>query len=758
MSEGPPRVNALAGESSPYLLLHKENPVDWYPWGEAALARSREEGKPIFLSVGYSTCYWCHVMERESFASPEIAALMNEHFINIKVDREERPDLDEIYMVATQVLNEQGGWPNSVFLTPELKPFFAGTYFPPRDRKDRPGFTTVLTSLADAWVDRRDDIEEQGESVIGAIRHYLEERDPPTETLPGAEPAERSVRALERQYDPMWGGFGNAPKFPSVPNLWLLEEFADEGTHPREMLETTLDRMARGGIYDQLGGGFHRYSTDQEWTVPHFEKMLYDNGLLLGLYARDFERSGSEQSARIVRETAAFLAREMRSEEGAFWSAIDAETDGHEGRYYVWKQAELIEILTRENAAFLAPFLGFQGGPFFEKDYFVLHWPETLERQAERRQVSPEELFAEVRPMLDQLLAVRGTRKRPLTDDKILADWNGMAIAGLAEAGRVLEDSKLVTLAADAAAAVLEHLRSPGGVLLHSWRKGEGRVEAFLSDYAFLVHGLLALSRATGESSWRDRAVELVDEQESRLASSEGGYYAAAENDDLVVRSRDVYDGALPAANAVAVGNLLELATQTGEERWRERAARALCAHGALVRERPEAARTLALVARRASALGLRPEASVETAAEAPSESVGGVAEEIASLSLRLGVPTAEAPEAVYPFELEVRIADGWHLQANDSGVSEAAAMGGFVLEAEDVLLSSVEYPEGAVRTRGGADADPGAARSYEGRVTISGVLTVSGPTPRLHLHFQPCDDQRCLEPTSVEIDVEIPR
>ena len=616
MSEQAPRLNGLAGESSPYLLLHKQNPVDWYPWGEAALVRAREEDKPIFLSIGYSACHWCHVMERESFSSPEIAALMNEHFINIKVDREERPDLDEIYIVATQVLTDQGGWPNSVFLTPQLKPFAAGTYFPPRDAKDRPGFATVLRSLADAWLERRDDVEEQGESVIGALRHYLEERDPPSDELPGAEPATRSVRELERRFDPVWGGFGTAPKFPSVPNLWLLEEAGAEDAKAREMLETTLDRMARGGIYDQIGGGFHRYATDQEWTVPHFEKMLSDNGLLLELYARDFARNGSEQSARIARETAAFLNREMRSEKGAFWSAIDAETNGFEGRYYVWTQRELIEVLSREDAAFLAPILGFEGGPFFHEDCYVLHWPETLMRQAERRRAAPEELFSEIRPMLDRLLAAREARERPLTDDKILADWNGMTIAGLAEAGRVFADRELLTLAEGAAEFVLRRLRSDNGTLLHVWRDGGGRarpVEAFLADYVFLVRGLLALSRATGEEAWCQRAVELADEQEARLAAPEGGYYAAAESPELVVRNRDVFDGALPSANAVALINLLDLHRQTGAHRWLDLAVRALRAHGAIVAQRPESARTLALAARRASTLDLPSRSAPET-------------------------------------------------------------------------------------------------------------------------------------------------
>ena len=746
MSEKVPRRNALAGESSPYLLLHDENPVDWYPWGGEALARAREEDKPIFLSVGYSTCYWCHVMERESFSAPEIAALMNEHFINIKVDREERPDLDEIYMVATQVLTDQGGWPNSVFLTPDLKPFFAGTYFPPRDAKDRPGFPTVLRSLAEAWTERRGDIEEQGESVVGALRHYLEERDPPIDGLPGAEPAERSLRLLERQFDPVWGGFGTAPKFPSVPNLWLLEGVGADDATAATMLETTLDRMARGGIYDQIGGGFHRYATDQEWTVPHFEKMLCDNGLLLELYARDFERNGSEQSERITRETAAFLIREMSSRDGGFWSAIDAETDGVEGRYYVWSQNELIDALSREDAAFLAPMLGFQGGPFFRTDYFVLHWPEPLAVQAERRQASTDVLFSEVRPMLDRLLAVRDARKRPLTDDKILTDWNGMVIAGLAEAGRVLGDPQLLARAQSAAEFVLARMRSENGPLLHSWRDGRGQVQAFLADYAFLVRGLLTLSRAVGDEVWCERAVELIEEQEARLAAPEGGYFAAAETAELVVRSRDVYDGALPSANSVAVINLLDLHRQTGADRWLDLAARALRAHGALVEQRPEAARTLALASRRLSLL------DVPALSATPAES------EIVKANLVLTAidrPLEKgASVETYKFELELVIRDGWRIGA-PAGEAVPAAEHGLELHAMGATLIRVDYPEGTVEGEG---IGLGRASFYRGSVVLSGELKVEEASPRISIVFQPCDEARCLPPAEIMLRVDLPQ
>ena len=376
--------NRLARETSPYLLLHATNPVDWYPWGEEALARARDEDKPIFLSVGYSTCYWCHVMERESFSSPEIAKVMNEAFVSIKVDREERPDLDEIYMAATQLLTRSGGWPNSVFLTPDLKPFFAGTYFPPRDAMGRPGFPRVLQSLREAWALRRAEVRSQAETIAEAMREHLsasaEARGP---LDPAAVPA--TVRALASRFDPTWGGFSRAPKFPSPANLSFLLERAEAGeAEARDMLVTTLDRMARGGLYDQVAGGFHRYSTDHQWLVPHFEKMLYDNAALAPLYAAADRLAPDQGFARVARETLAFVVAEMTGPHGGFLSAIDAETDGHEGFYYTWTRDELKEALPAGEEAFLAAVLGFDGAPNFEHTRYVLHLPRPLSEVAAR--------------------------------------------------------------------------------------------------------------------------------------------------------------------------------------------------------------------------------------------------------------------------------------------------------------------------------------------------------------------------------------
>ena len=738
-------TNRLAGESSPYLLLHQHNPVDWYPWGPEALEKAKREDKPIFLSVGYSTCYWCHVMERESFSDPEVAERMNRGFVNIKVDREERPDVDELYMVATQIISGQGGWPNSVFLTPDLKPYYAGTYFPPTERYGRPSFRKVLDDLADAWKNRRDEVGIMAEDMAKAMRHHLQDRAEPAAAPPSPDVALRSLDALARRFDRQWGGFGGAPKFPTPSNLYLALELAGEKPEAGEMLSATLDQMARGGIYDQLGGGFHRYATDREWKVPHFEKMLYDNGFLLELYAREHARTGDPQAARIARETADWLAREMTSPEGAFWSAIDAETHGHEGAYYVWTRDELFELLGREDAAFLAPILGFDGAPFFEGDRYVLHLPERIEQAAERRKMDPAELQREVRDLEVKLLAARDRRDRPLTDDKILADWNGTAISGLAAAGQALGDPSLVERAAAAARFVTGTMRTPEGVLLHAWRQGSGRIAAYLEDYAFLVHGLLVLHEVQGDDRWLRLAAELTEEQIRRLRDPQGGFFGAAESPDLLCRSKTVFDGAMPAANAVAILNLLDLAERTGDSHWKSEARAALQAFAPMVQTYPDGARMMSIAARRfhkmdvESVEGIAGRAAWERTAEASGvDKLTHAAEGLVKVRLD---EMEETEEGWHRFRMTLEIAPGWHIQANPA--SEEYLVPTEVVAEQGAEVRGLSYPQGEEMPAGFAGGRPLAV--YAGRVEITGE--VRGGGGRLVLRFQPCDDARCLPP-----------
>jgi uncharacterized protein len=758
-------TNRLAGESSPYLLLHQHNPVDWYPWGEEALERARREDRPIFLSVGYSTCYWCHVMERESFSDARVAAAMNRQFVNIKLDREERPDLDEIYMTATQILTGQGGWPNSLFLTPDLKPFFAGTYFPPDDRHGRPGFANVLTDLADAWKERRAEVEEQAQEVAQAMSRFLEDRVQPATEPPGAGSAWRAVDSLARRFDHTWGGFGGAPKFPTPANLLLLLEMAGERQDAGDMLAATLDAMARGGIYDQLGGGFHRYATDREWKVPHFEKMLYDNGFLLELYAREHARTGDLQAARVARETAAFLEREMTAPEGGLWSAIDAETGGHEGACYVWTRPQLDAALGQEDAAFAAPLLGYEGPPFFEEDAYVLHQPERWDQTARRRRLPPEELIAEVAALRQRCLAVRGQRPRPATDDKVLADWNGIAIAGLATAGRLLQEPAIVAQAERAADFVLRAMRPPGGPLLHVWRQGRARIPAYLADYVFLVRGLLALHRATAAARWLDAAADLAGEQEARLADpAAGGWFVAGASPDLLFRSKDPFDGALPAANAVGILNFVTLAARrpTGADAtpWHDRAHAALCAFGILAEQHPEAVRMLAVAARRFHG---GPPARQEAAHQR--EATGGSidmlqreSEQHVRLSLTIApeadaIASSDGQPAWRTFQLALDIAPGWHVQANPATEPYLMAT---TLAATGAQLQQVIYPTGDPRqTPFGAQP----LSLYTGHVEITGQLrphpdAAPPATAHLELTYQLCDDRRCLPPITRQVPV----
>ncbi len=745
-------TNRLAGESSPYLLLHQHNPVDWYPWGEEAIERARRENKPIFLSVGYSTCYWCHVMERESFSSPETAELMNREFVNVKLDREERPDLDEIYMTATQILSGQGGWPNSLFLTPDLKPFYAGTYFPPDDRYGRPGFRRVLGDLAAAWRERRADVEEQAEEMARAMRRYLEERAHPSPEPPSGAVALRVLESLARRFDREWGGFGGAPKFPTPSNLYFLLELADERPEAGEMLAATLDQMARGGIYDQIGGGFHRYATDREWKIPHFEKMLYDNGLLLELYAREHARTGDPQAARVVRETAAWIEGEMTSPEGAFWSAIDAETHGHEGAFYVWTREELLAVLGEEEFTFAAPLLGFEGPPFFEGSHYVLHLPERLEEVARRRRMTLEDLLRQVDAGRVKLFIARALRARPLTDDKILADWNGMVIAGLAVAGRLLQEPSFVERAARAADFILGTLRSADGTLLHSWRNGQGRIPAYLGDYVYLVRGLLALHEATGEERWLRAAADLTSEQVRRLRDPSGGFFVAGESPDVLFRSKEVFDGATPAGNAVAVLNLIELAERTRDLGWRAEARMALCAFGSIIESHSDAVRMLVTALRRYHETGGGPEeaeaeydearAARERSAEAAGVSkLEHEAEKLVTAHLTWD---GEGTEGWRRFRLALDIAPGWHLQANPA--TEKYLVATEVKAEGECRLRGVRYPEGE-RFPSRFSQQPIAV--YSGRVEIAGE--VSG-TERLSLAYQPCDETRCLPPVTRRI------
>jgi uncharacterized protein len=533
-------MNRLAGETSPYLLQHADNPVEWHPWGEEALALARDEDKPILLSVGYAACHWCHVMEHESFEDEETASVMNEHFVSVKVDREERPDVDGLYMDAVVSMTGHGGWPLTVFLTPDGKPFYGGTYFPPEPRFNMPSFRQVLLAVAEAYRTRREDVERQAGALVDAIKQ-ASGRAPSSEPLT-TELLTLAVSELRRQFDPVQGGFGGAPKFPPASTLEFLLRTGREDA--LEMVRLTLDRMAAGGMYDVVGGGFHRYSVDAEWLVPHFEKMLYDNALLASAYLHAWLVTGEERYRAVVEETLDYLLRELRLPEGGFASAQDADTEGEEGLTYSWTPEEIAAVLGEEHPEWLRP---------FEHGRFVL------------RGEVPREVRA-------RLLESRTKRPQPLRDDKALAGWNGLTLAAVAEAGVRLRRDDYLDAARRLAEFLLGPLSQEDGRLLRTFRAGVAKIDAYLEDYAHVAHGLLELHWATGELRWLEEsrrlaglAVELFADRES------GGFYVdAPSGNELVARRKELDDHPTPSGNSMLAFVLLRLARIYGSELERD--------------------------------------------------------------------------------------------------------------------------------------------------------------------------------------------
>ena len=563
-------ANRLAHETSPYLLQHKDNPVDWYPWGEEALGRARDEDRPILLSIGYSACHWCHVMERESFEDPETAALMNELFVCIKLDREERPDLDSIYMEACQAMTGAGGWPLNVFLTPEQVPFYAGTYFPPDQRMGMPAWRQVLEAVAHGWQEKKDEIRAGGERVAERLRGGAL-------LGPSSEPMDpraldEAVSALRTQYDVANGGFGGAPKFPPASALEFLLRRGE-----KDMTTQTLRAMASGGMYDQVGGGFARYSVDAYWLVPHFEKMLYDNALLARAYLHGWQVTDVPLFRTVCEETLDWALREMRGPEGGFFSALDADSEGVEGKFYVWSVEQMREALAGEPDADEAiAWFGATDRGNFESGNIPVRGPGSPERLARWREL---------------LYETRAKRVWPGLDDKRLTAWNALMISALAEAGAVLERDDYVDAAAGAAGFLLDEARDADGRLLRSWKDGEAKLNAYLEDHAFLLEALLSLYEASFEPRWFGEARALADAMIERFADDEqGGFFETSiDHERLVARRKDLEDHPIPSGNASAAYGLLRLAALTGEHAYEERAVSVLRLLHELGREHPQA-------------------------------------------------------------------------------------------------------------------------------------------------------------------------
>ena len=590
-----PHTNRLANQKSPYLLQHAHNPVDWYPWGPEAFEKARREDKPIFLSVGYSTCHWCHVMERESFEDESIAAILNQSFVAVKVDREERPDVDRIYMTFVQATTGGGGWPMSVWMTPELQPFFGGTYFPPEPRQGRPGFASILSQIAAAWKSDRDGIVESAGEVVEQLRQHVNAGPRPGGPGIDRRLLDSGFYAFRRVFDARLGGFGEAPKFPRPVVLGFLLRYraATKNQEALDMVLLTLHEMAKGGIHDQLAGGFHRYSVDDRWFVPHFEKMLYDQAQLATAYLEAFQITGEAQYAAVARRTLDYALRDLRHSGGGFYSAEDADSavdhgaaspqpaqEKSEGAFYIWTAAEIERV-----AGPAAEWFGYRYG--VEEDgnatgelagRNILYQAHSVEETARRFGRPAEEISAALAQAEGALLEARAGRPRPHLDDKILAAWNGLMISALALGGAVLNEPRYAEAARAAAGFLVSHMyHAPSGTLLRRYREGEAAVPGFLEDYAMVVQGLLDLYQAQFEMEWLEMAVRLTRRQMELFEDREGGgFFSAAAAGDLVLQVKEDYDGAEPSGNSVAASNLLRLARMTGRNEFREAAERTL--------------------------------------------------------------------------------------------------------------------------------------------------------------------------------------
>ena len=567
-------MNRLAREQSPYLQQHAHNPVDWFPWGEEAFQKARTENKPIFLSIGYRTCHWCHVMERESFEKETVAGFLNEHFVSIKVDREERPDVDAVYMSALQAMTGSGGWPMSIFLTPELRPFFAGTYFPPVPAHGRPSFSQLIERIQELWVSERDTLVESSEHITEALRQPEISRQGSANLR---EALETTYRYFEHSFDTSEGGFGSAPKFPRSSQFDFLFRYPllfkdGNGGLARDMAFFTLRKMAFGGIHDHLGGGFHRYSVDRYWLVSHFEKMLYDQAQLVHSYLDAYQITHDDFIAGVVRSTIEYVLRDVTHPDGGFYSAEDADSEGEEGRFYVWTLQEFEEILGKENAQISAFRFGVTREGNFEHGKNALFLARSLDETAEQFGKTHSEIGAILSANANKLIDARSKRIRPMRDEKVLTSWNGLMLSAMARSGDVLEIPRYVESAQRAGEFIWHSLR-PNGRLLHRWRNGEARYDAGLDDFAFLIKGYLELYEATFDRVWLDRAMELQSEQDAALYDErDGGYFDARDAPDLILRMKTEYDGAEPSGNSIAAQNLFRLAVYCENDSYRNRA------------------------------------------------------------------------------------------------------------------------------------------------------------------------------------------
>tara|TARA_B100000959_G_scaffold31480_1_gene30011 strand:- start:951 stop:3305 length:2355 start_codon:yes stop_codon:yes gene_type:complete len=745
--------NRLGETTSPYLLQHAQNPVHWWPWSEEAFAAAREQNKPIFMSIGYSTCYWCHVMERESFEDQEVADILNEHYIAIKVDREERPDVDEIYMAATQMMNNgHGGWPMSVFLEPnELKPFYAGTYFPKEDRGTRKGFMSILTFMSQNFENNREAVDKQANAVANAVVSRLTAA-PETANV-NSKTVQEGISSLLAREDKKHGGFATSPKFPMPIYIDFLMVTGWDIPQVRKAVKKALDGMLLGGMYDQVGGGFHRYSTDEKWLVPHFEKMLYDNGQLLSTYARAYELTEDETYANIMREIVAYVDREMNSPEGGFLSAQDAETNHLEGETYLWRENELRDALTEagmeNDIDFTLSVYGVDQGTNFQDPHHpevpktsVLYLVDHPSKLARNHGLSRDEFETKLARINAAMLEVRATRDQPTTDDKVITSWNGLMIGGLADAGRVLNEPTWIARAKEATEFVNKEMRSSDDRLLRTWRNGVKGNAGFLEDYAAMIRGLLSLYIASGDQSTLAMAKELYAQAKLRFYVKEEGWYDTEENQsDLFVRTRVFYDGAVPAATSMMFDATVTLSQLTDEQSYLDDALELLKVESGIMQQSP----TSVVVATSAlhRLLEAHPEQfneEFEVSIENPSPVKMSCSAK--SLSLRIG----ESKTII----LKLHMAKGWHVNANKPQSEYAIPLNIDVLG--DGVSISVNWPHSEALISAGESV-----QVFGGIVEIP--ITVTATTTnsaKIMVTWQACNSESCLAAETKQVPCTI--
>ena len=721
--------NRLGEELSPYLRLHAHNPVDWYPWGEEALARARREDKPIFLSVGYSSCYWCHVMERRVFSDPAIAQLMNQFFVNIKVDREERPDIDEIYMTATQLITGRGGWPNSVFLTPDLKPFYAGTYFPPEDAPGRPGFPRVIQALHVAWQENRQALEKQADQISQSIArmHTAHSSSEHGE----ADLIAQALDHIETRFDPRNGGLGTAPKFPPDHALGLLLTAYRRDAQPKylAMATQTLSHMARGGIRDHLAGGFHRYATDARWRVPHFEKMLYNQALLVHNFLRAYQITGEMAYRMAAEEILDFVSNDMTDPKGGFYTALDAETDAEEGAYYTWTETDIRQILKTDADFFLACYAL---APMPEGEAGVLYKAETDSALAARHQIDVATLHARLSPLKEKLLNARAQRPRPLLDDKIITAWNGLMMGAYARAYEVLARPGDLIAAQKAADFIRDNLRDSRGDLYRISRGGQRKGQAYHEDYAFVIDGLLHLYRTTHAGHYLRDALSLAERMHTAFWDTQnGGYFLVRDQQEMIVRTKSPYDSALPSGNAVALHVLWQLHALTQNPIYAQRARALTQCFAPLAEKSPGAFLHFihgAMMAAPIHPIATRSRDDLVTAS----------------------VTISSSDDNSLAANARLHIAPGWHIQAAHP-TDEHLIPTRITLDADSAKITQIAYPPPKDLHFPFADH---AIAVYTDSLDIP--LTLSFKTQphtlALLLTYQACDSTRCLPPQTQRI------